>query len=414
VEILAVVIFISGLVFPFLYLSSWRGKRKLEKFIEQQKNNVRTSKELHEERENLNHEWRELDLAHERLAPLEADEEFTIAVGSMQFEFDDSDKYKDAISKLKNDQKSLVSAKHHIEGPILTYNGDKKFHTKLVKLVLLAYNAAADDARHSVKWNNYERIMKKFDKQRETINSLTPLQITKSFHEIKVREIIYTYHREEMRQKEKEERKELQAQMREEAKAEREIEQARKQAERDAKIAAKAVADAEVRLLTANEQERAGFEAQLQLLQQQLDDANNANTRALSMAQQTKRGHVYVISNIGSFGENVYKVGMTRRLIPEERVKDLGDASVPFPFDIHAMIQADDAPAFETELHRLLGETRVNRVNHRKEFFNVNLSDIKNIVRQFAPDVEFIDFAEAREYRETIGYSQSAPSPEYA
>jgi len=348
------------------------------------------------------------------LAPIEAEEELVIAVGSLQFEFDDSDKYKEAISSLKSQQKEVVRGKRHIEGPTLSYNGDKKFHTKLVKLVLLAYNAAADDARHSVKWNNYERIMNRFDKQRETINSLTPLQITKEFHDLKVREIIYTYHREELRQKEKEERKELQAQMREEAKAEREIEQARKQAERDAKIAAKAVADAEARLASASEQERAGFEAQLELLQQQLLDANSANTRALSMAQQTRRGHVYVISNVGSFGENVYKVGMTRRLIPEERVKDLSDASVPFPFDIHAMIEAEDAPALESELHRMLGDTRVNRINKRKEFFSVRLSEIKNIVRQFSPDAEFIDFAEAREYRETLGYSQSEASPQYA
>jgi len=414
VEILIVVLLVSGVVFPFLYFSLQRKNRNLENFIQQQRKNAISARELREEREVLNHEWSELDAAHERLAPIEAEEELVIAVGSLQFEFDDSDKYKEAISSLKSQQKEVVRGKRHIEGPTLSYNGDKKFHTKLVKLVLLAYNAAADDARHSVKWNNYERIMNRFDKQRETINSLTPLQITKEFHDLKVREIIYTYHREELRQKEKEERKELQAQMREEAKAEREIEQARKQAERDAKIAAKAVADAEARLASASEQERAGFKAQLELLQQQLLDANSANTRALSMAQQTRRGHVYVISNVGSFGENVYKVGMTRRLIPEERVKDLSDASVPFPFDIHAMIEAEDAPALESELHRMLGDTRVNRINKRKEFFNVRLSEIKNIVRQFSPGAEFIDFAEAREYRETLGYSQSEASPQYA
>ncbi len=413
-ELLTVIVFLCGLVFPFLYVGSWRKNKKLNKFIQGQREKTISARELSEDRDRLNQGWAELDAAQSRLAPLEAEEEIIIAVGNVQFEFDDSDKYKEAISSLKEEQKAVVRSKFHIEGPTLSYNGDKKFHTKLVKLVLLAYNAAADDARHSVKWNNYERVMSRFDKQRETINSLTPLQITKAIHELKVREIIFTYHREELRQKEKEERKELQAQMREEAKVEREIEQARKQAERDAKIAAKAVADAEARLLTATEHERAGYEAQLQLLQQQLQDANSANTRALSMAQQTRRGHVYVISNIGSFGEHVYKVGMTRRLIPEERVKDLGDASVPFPFDIHAMIEADDAPALEAELHRLLGTTRVNRINTRKEFFNVTLADIKNIVRQFSPDAEFIDYAEAREYRETLGFSKSDASPQYA
>lgn len=404
-DIFLAVVFLSGISFPFLYISTSIKNRKLKKANEQQAKNASTKIELDAERDRLDDDRLELKIIQERLAPLEAEEEVVFAVGSVNFEFDDSDKYKEALSALKEQQKLIVKKKLHIEGPTLTFSGDKKFHTKLVKLVLLAYNAAADDARHSVKWNNYERIMSRFDKQRETINSLTPLQITLEFHKLKVQEIIYTHHREELRQKEKEERKELQSKMREEAKVEREIEQARKQAERDTLIASKAVAEAEARLQSATEQERAGFEAQLQLLQLQLEEANSANTRALSMAQQTKRGHVYVISNIGSFGEHVYKVGMTRRLIPEERVKDLGDASVPFPFDIHAMIEADDAPAFESELHRLLNSTRVNKINHRKEFFNVTLSDIKNVVHQFSPEAEFIDFAEAREYRETSVYS---------
>ena len=225
---------------------------------------------------------------------------------------------------------------------------------------------------------------------------------------------MYTYHREELRQKEKEERKEMQDQMREEAKAERELEQARKQAERDAEIASKAVAEAEARLRSATDQERTALDAQLELLRKQLEEAMAANTRALSMAQQTKRGHVYVISNIGSFGDHVYKVGMTRRLVPEDRVKDLGDASVPFPFDIHAMITTDDAPALEAKLHKLLNEKRVNKVNHRKEFFSVSLSDLKKLVRDSLPDAEFIDVAEAREYRETLGFEQTEKQPEYA
>lgn len=132
------------------------------------------------------------------------------------------------------------------------------------------------------------------------------------------------------------------------------------------------------------------------------------------MAQQTKRGHVYVISNIGSFGEHMYKVGMTRRLVPEDRVKDLGDASVPFPFDIHAMIEVDDAPAFEAELHRRLDSSRVNRINLRKEFFKIKLIDIKNMVRQFSPEADFIDFAEAREYRETLSFSLLERTPQTA
>ena len=120
-------------------------------------------------------------------------------------------------------------------------------------------------------------------------------------------------------------------------------------------------------------------------------DYREANQRA---------GYVYVISNIGSFGENVYKIGMTRRLDPTERVDELGDASVPFNFDIHAMIFSDDAPALEAALHRAFDSRKVNMVNRRREFFNVTLDEIKAVVRQnFDQTAEFIDVADAEQFR---------------
>lgn len=119
------------------------------------------------------------------------------------------------------------------------------------------------------------------------------------------------------------------------------------------------------------------------------------------MAQQTKRGHVYVISNIGSFGENIYKIGMTRRLDPMDRIRELGDASVPFPFDVHAIIFSEDAPSLENELHKAFESKRVNLVNPRKEFFNVTLDEIEKIVHKNNASIEFTQLAEARDYRET-------------
>ncbi len=128
---------------------------------------------------------------------------------------------------------------------------------------------------------------------------------------------------------------------------------------------------------------------------------DNGNRR-LSEAQKTKAGNVYVISNIGSFGENIYKIGMTRRLEPQERVDELGDASVPFKFDVHAMIKSDDAPALENKLHELFKLKSVNRVNYRKEFFRVTLEEIEQAVKEYTnADIEFTKIAEAKEYRET-------------
>ena len=116
----------------------------------------------------------------------------------------------------------------------------------------------------------------------------------------------------------------------------------------------------------------------------------------------TKAGHVYVLSNIGSFGEGMYKIGMTRRLEPQDRVRELGDASVPFPFDVHMMISCDDAPTLENALHRELHKQRVNRVNFRKEFFRVDFDSIRRIVESQRGEVEYHAEPEALQYRESV------------
>lgn len=127
-------------------------------------------------------------------------------------------------------------------------------------------------------------------------------------------------------------------------------------------------------------------------------DYREANQRA---------GYVYVISNIGAFGENIYKIGMTRRLNPQDRVDELGDASVPFNFDVHAMIFSDDAPALENALHKAFENRKVNMVNHRREFFNVTLDEIKDVIRQnYDKTVEFVDIPDAEQYRESLKMRQ--------
>ena len=120
-------------------------------------------------------------------------------------------------------------------------------------------------------------------------------------------------------------------------------------------------------------------------------------------AANQKAGYVYIISNIGSFGENIYKIGMTRRLDPMERVYELGDASVPFNFDVHAMIFTEDAPALENALHKAFEDKKVNMINTRREFFNVTLEEIEEVVKNnFDKTVEFVEIPEAEQYRQSI------------
>ena len=186
----------------------------------------------------------------------------------------------------------------------------------------------------------------------------------------------------------------------------REEEKLRKERERELREAEDQEEILRQRLEEVLQEHRDAHNAEVEELQRQLNEAHEKAERAKSMAQQTKAGHVYILSNIGSFGENVFKVGMTRRTDPLLRVKELGDASVPFPFDIHAMIRSDDAPALESTLHHVLTRTRVNRVNLRKEYFRIDLDKLLELVREHHGDVEYVAEPEALEYRQSLEYSE--------
>lgn len=201
-----------------------------------------------------------------------------------------------------------------------------------------------------------------------------------------------------IRQDEREEQARIKALIREEQRAEREI-------ARELQRVANEKAALEKALAEALAESHDAHSAEVERLQLLLAEAEAKGIRALSMAQQTKAGHIYVISNLGSFGEDVYKIGMTRRLEPLDRVKELGDASVPFPFDVHMMISCEDAPKLENTLHRALHRNRVNRVNLRKEFFRVGFDEIRQIVEANHGEVAYEATAEALQYRETQNMS---------
>lgn len=194
---------------------------------------------------------------------------------------------------------------------------------------------------------------------------------------------------------EREEQARIKARIREEARREREIKDEVERLERER--AAIAIA-----LNKALAESRDEHSAEIEHLRQQLAEAEQQSQRAMSQAQLTKSGHVYVISNIGSFGEGVFKIGMTRRLEPLLRVKELGDASVPFPFDIHMMISTDNAPSLENAIHKRLHQARLNRVNPRKEFFRSDLEPILEVIREHHGEVEYVADAEALEYRQSL------------
>ncbi|MEM6259140.1 MAG: GIY-YIG nuclease family protein [Planctomycetota bacterium] len=207
--------------------------------------------------------------------------------------------------------------------------------------------------------------------------------------------------------------------MREEEKARRERERAVKKAEeeqkrkeREAEIKQKALEEAISLLGDTHSEQIEEMKRKVAEARQEAEEARLAAERTKSMAEQTKQGHIYIISNIGSFGKDMFKVGMTRRLEPLDRVKELGDASVPFSFDVHAMISADDAPALEAALHRRLSDYRVNKVNFRKEFFRVSLDQIITAVEAEHGTIEYQADPEALEYFESVSIAEEQGTTE--
>ncbi len=326
------------------------------------------------------------------------------------YDFEKSEDYREEQKKVIELQKEMVvSEKAAVCRANWTIDGSeakgRASTKKYIKLTLRAFNGECDSLISKVKWNNVNQMKERIKKSFETINKIGESQtvsIQPAYLELKLKELNLEYEYQQKKQKEKEELRAAQEIMREEEKARREFEQAQKEAEKEELNYQKALEKARKEIEQASGDKHNKLQAQIDQLEKELKKAQEKKERAISMAQQTKHGHVYVISNIGSFGEQVFKIGMTRRLEPEDRIRELGDASVPFQFDIHAMIYSDDAPNLENELHKTFTNRKVNMLNYRKEFFNVSIDEIEQKVKEIGIDAEFQKIPEAMEYRETL------------
>jgi DNA repair exonuclease SbcCD ATPase subunit len=326
------------------------------------------------------------------------------------YDFEKSDDYREEQNKIIQIQKEMITADTAaICNTNWTVEGSEAKGRAVVKvykkLMLRAFNGECDVLISKVKWNNVNQMKERMQKLFDAINKLGQgfqVYLNNQYLDLKQKELILEYEYQSKRQQEKEEMRAIQEELREEEKAKREFEQAQREAEKEEATYQKALDKARKEYEASTGEKHDKLQAQIEKLEHELKEAQEKKERALSMAQQTKRGHVYIISNIGSFGENVYKIGMTRRLEPIDRVKELGDASVPFQFDIHAMIYSDEAPTLENELHKAFTNKKVNMLNYRKEFFNVTLDEIENKVKEIGLDAEFSRLPEAMEYRETL------------
>ena len=275
-----------------------------------------------------------------------------------------------------------------------------------MNFVIDAFNGKVDSILSRTKTDNFGKLEAEMRDAASLVNhngkAFRSARITDEYLAARIDELHWITAVNVVRENEREEQRRIRDQIREEQKARREFERAIKDAAKEEAAIQKAVDKMRTQLEKATEEQRAEYELMLSELQGKLTDAEARNQRALSMAQQTKTGHVYVISNVGSFGENVYKVGMTRRLEPLDRVRELGDASVPFPFDVHAMIWSEDAPALERDLHRYFLRAQMNKINPRKEFFKIGIADIRTHVEERGHNCSWTMAASAAQFRETL------------
>ena len=310
------------------------------------------------------------------------------------------------LSEVRSQIKEMIRGKVAIrarEG--FTFNNSasqgRKFVADMSKMMLRAYNAEVENCVLTVKAGNGEAARKRLERTRdqvERLGSLINLRIDGRYHALRLEELDLSLRYQNAKKAEKEAEREEKVRLREERKAQQEL------AQRRAKLDKEREHYQHV-LQSLVDQGRTGeadeIRSQLEGLDKEIEkvDFRAANIRA---------GYVYVISNIGAFGDRMVKIGMTRRLDPMDRVRELGDASVPFGFDVHALFFSDDAVTVEADLHRRFADKRVNRVNTRREFFHASPAEVRDVLSEVAGNLlEFTEEPEAEQYRLSLQMAES-------
>ena len=303
-----------------------------------------------------------------------------------------------ALRDLRKDVQMAVRSYSAVESlddfePPHTKSGRNKLAKDSARLALMAFNSQVDSIIEAASARNYEASLAKIFKAAEVVErqcTVTGVRIKPNYVELRARELQLAVDHLKAKQLEKELEKERKAELREQAKAERELQAERERLEKERQHY----------LNVLKTVEEIGDEAETARLKQQIVEIEKGINDVEKREANIRAGYVYVISNIGSFGERMVKIGMTRRLDPMDRVRELGDASVPFKFDVHALFFSDDAVSVETELHHRFADKRVNRINTRREFFYATPAEVREALKDIAGNLlEFTEEPEAEQYR---------------
>lgn len=322
------------------------------------------------------------------------------------YDFANAFDYKEALIAIRQKQKDLIKQKTAVSGASdWTLNGNKQQGQRMIanmqKLVLRAFNTDCDRIISKVRYTNFDSSLNHIYRSAEMISTLCTLmniRINDAYLNLKIQELRLAFEFQTKKQQELEDARIARAEQQEQERLQKELEAEQSKLEKEQAHYQNAFEHLCHQL--ENTPNDPNLLAKHSELEKQLADIDLALTNLDYRQANMRAGYVYIISNIGAFGKDVYKIGMTRRLDPQERIDELGGASVPFRFDVHAMIFSDDAPALENALHKAFADRKVNLVNQRREFFHVTLDEIKAVIRDnYDKTVEFTDFPEAEQYR---------------
>lgn len=329
-----------------------------------------------------------------------------------QYFFAELDEYKIRLTEIRKMQRKMISMGSAVISNVnWKVNGSEKEGKKLIaqnsKQAIRYFNLECDICINKVKFSNYnsskERIRKAYIIQNE-LNETNQIEISHDYLTLKINELNLAYEYQLRKKEESEKRREEKEARQEEMRVAREIEEKREELLKEESHYSNAIVRIDKQLENeTNEAKREFLNKKLKQLLVAREDAQKAQIELDSREANKRAGYVYIISNIGAFGNNIYKIGMTRRLEPLIRISELSGASVPFRFDVHALIFSEDAPKLETALHNAFEDKKVNLVNSRKEFFYVTLDEIKKVVRKnFDETVEFKNLPDAEQYRTSV------------
>ena len=368
---------------------------KLSKIINQSKNSIQSLKE--------------------QTNQLEDDLEMqSFGIYQPQYDFATSIGYKDKLTNIRSQQKNMIKNKQAVAvNPNWTVDGSKakgrKMNNNNTKAILRSFNNECEAAINKVTYSNIERIKKRIQtsfSQHNKLNEVVNVRLLPEYLNLKILELHLAYEYSLKKQQEKEVLREQREREREEKALQKEISNQQKNIDKEISHYKNIIADLQEKLKIATDQEKKEINLKITELEHNISEHEASKKELDYRLKNATAGYVYIISNIGSFGKDVVKIGVTRRLDPLDRIYELSSASVPYKFDVHALIFSYDAYKLESNLHHKFDKQRINKVNNRKEFFKIPIDVIKATLEEYDDlTVDFEESPEADEYKQSLGIS---------